>query len=99
MNDRASQGTVGRRLHLTLNYRPIGLVRATVTELLDDYLTIDTGCITLATHSEVDVGFMSSDRRFQRFRATVIGSSDDRTLLQIRENPGHSYAELHNATQ
>lgn len=43
--------------HLMLSYGPLGLVRATLLDLCDEGMTVDTGAITLAHGVEVEIAF------------------------------------------
>jgi len=43
--------------HLMLSYGPLGLVRATLLDLNEHGMTVDTGAITLADGVEVEIAF------------------------------------------
>lgn len=85
-------------IHLTLNYKPIGLVSARITDMMDDFIAIDTGCITLSRNSELDIHFNTADRNRHHFRARVVGSLSNHTLLQIWDNGGKRFKNLKGLT-
>jgi hypothetical protein len=73
-------------INLVLNYAPLGLVRALHVEYGTQKMLVNTGCVTLAEDSEVDVmlsiGGPSPDFHF--IRAKVTGSHPDGVILAFQ---------------
>lgn len=84
--------TVPTRFHVILNYRPLGLVRATAKSVTGRGLTVDTGCILLPNGAEVEITFSfrsaSGRHRVQRLDAVVTRSGPAETRLEVSENGG-----------
>lgn len=83
--------------HLILNYRPLGLVRATASQLDTDGLTVDTGCILLPPHSAVEItlSFRDAGRsHVRRLAAEVTSSGSAGTRLRFIDPDPESVAIL-----
>lgn len=75
-------------ISLMLCYGPLGLIRATKTLIGENSICVDTGCIALNEHSEVEIVLsIRSDSRTQTYRipATVSGRDEHGVKLQFRE--------------
>lgn len=75
-------------ISLMLSYAPLGLIRATNTLIAKDSICVDTGCIALNDHSEVEIVLsVQSDTHTRTYRipATVSGQDKHGVKLQFRE--------------
>ncbi len=84
-------------LHVTLNYGPLGLVRATPRELRPDGMTVDTGIVSLTGQSDVEVtfSFRKDDRtQVHRIGASVAGASPLGAELIFHDNDRETYHAL-----
>lgn len=73
---------------LMLNYGPLGLIRATRTMIGKNSICVDTGCISLNDHSEVEIVLSirnATRTRTYRIPATVSGRGEHGITLQFRE--------------
>lgn len=83
--------------HLILNYRPLGLVRATARQLDTDGLTVDTGCILLPPHATVEItlSFREAGRsHVHRLAAEVTTSGSNGTRLRFVDADPETVAVL-----
>ncbi len=74
------------RLHLILNYPPLGLVRATAKIFSASGMAVETGCILLPGQAEVEVTFSyrhEGRNRVHRIPARVTRSEPGETLLEF----------------
>ncbi len=74
------------RVHLILNYRPLGLVRATAVTLQEKEMVVDTGCILLPPHAEVEVTCSycaNGQNHVHRLSAEVISVNAGETRLRL----------------
>ncbi len=74
------------KLHLILNYRPLGLVRATAKTIGDSGMAVETGCIMLPGKAEVEVTFsyrQEGRNRVYRIPARVTRSEPGETRLEF----------------
>ena len=79
------------KLHLILNYRPLGLVRATAQVFGTSGMAVETGCILLPSQAEVEVTFSyrhEGRNRVHRIPARV-----------TRSKPGETHLEFDNEAQ
>lgn len=75
-------------LSLMLNYGPLGLIRATRTLVGENSICVDTGCISLNNHSEVEIVLSirnAAGTNTYRIPATVSGSNEHGIKLQFRD--------------
>jgi hypothetical protein len=75
-------------ISLILSYGPLGLIRATNTLIGQNRICVDTGCIALNDHSEVEIvlSIRTGDTsETYRIPATVCGSDEHGVILQFRE--------------
>ena len=80
--------TTEPNISLMLRYGPLGLIRATKTLICESCICVDTGCIALNDHSEVEIVLSirsDSQTRTYRIPATVSGSDKHGVKLQFRE--------------
>jgi len=75
-------------ISLVLSYAPLGLVRALHAEIGTEKMLVDTGCVTLANDSEVDIllSIHTDDQpNHHRIRARVAGIRQDGVVLAFQE--------------
>ncbi|SCZ50833.1 hypothetical protein [Thiohalomonas denitrificans] len=75
-----------KRIHLILNYPPLGLVRATAKLLGASGMAVETGCILLPSQAEVEVTLSyrhEGHNRVHRIPARVTRSEPSETLLEF----------------
>ena len=76
------------KISLVLSYGPLGLIRATNTLIGHNSISVDTGCISLNNHSEVEIVLSihtGDTSRTYRIPATVCGNDQNGVKLQFRE--------------
>lgn len=74
------------QVHLILNYRPLGLVRATARKLDDGTMVVDTGCILLPPHAELEMTVsyrIGGQNHVHRFAAEVMSARPGETRLRF----------------
>ena len=82
LNDFSENG----KLNIILNYRPLGLVRATARGLGASGLAVETGCILLPGQAEVEVTFSSHQEGHhcvKRVPARITRSESGETRLEF----------------
>ncbi len=83
-----STTTTEPNISLMLSYGPLGLIRATKTLIGENSICVDTGCIALNDHSEVEIVLsIRSDTQTRTYRipATVSGHDKHGVKLTFRE--------------
>lgn len=80
--------TKSSSISLLLNYGPLGLIRATKPMIWQDSICVDTGCIALNDHSEVEIvlSIRNGDTaKTYRIPATVNGNDEYGVKLQFKD--------------
>lgn len=75
-------------ISLVLSYGPLGLIRATNTLIGLDSICVDTGCIALNDHSEVEIVLSirtGNTAKTYRIPALVSGKDKHGVKLQFKE--------------
>ncbi len=76
-------------ISLILNYQPLGLVRALRAEFGTQRMLVNTGCVTLADDSEVDIllsiGGGGPTPGYHFIRAKVAGTHPDGVILDFQK--------------
>ncbi len=84
-------------LHIVLNYRPLGLIRAITRDIRQDGMSVDTGCIQLPNHSEVEVTFSyrkDNKTHVHRIGALVTRCAREGTRLSFRPDDSAAFTAL-----
>ncbi len=84
-------------LSLMLSYAPLGLIRATKLLVSLDSICVDTGCIALNDHSEVEIVLSvhhNAQTHTYRIPATVSGRDEHGLRLQFKECAGETAEAL-----
>lgn len=80
--------TTNHSISMLLSYAPLGLIRATNTLIGQNRICVDTGCIALNDHSEVEIVLSirhGDSSETYRIPATVCGSDAHGVILQFRD--------------
>ena len=75
-------------ISLLLSYGPLGFIRATNTLIGQDSMCVDTGCIALNDHSEVEIVLSIRNGKTAttyRIPATVNGRDEQGVKLQFKD--------------